>query len=97
MDVELTHGNSEDIGEIVKTLTKEGCFNIFEWSDAPGSRYPWHTHPHNEVRWVVRGSILIGTENGDILLKPGDRLNVVANTKHWAKTDGGVSYICGSR
>ena len=97
MKVELKKGNSRDAGEVVKTLAKEGCFNIFEWSDAPGAEYSWHTHPANEVRWILRGSILIGTENGEFMLEAGDRLDVEADTRHRAKTDEGVTYVCASR
>lgn len=97
MNIEVTRGNEENYSEIVKILTGEGLFNIFKWSDPPGSRYPWHTHPHDEVRWVLEGSILIGIQNGEVILRAGDRLDVKANTKHWAKTDEGVSYVCGSK
>ena len=97
MPVDLKRGNSKNYDEVVRALTEEGCFNIFEWSDPPGSEYGWHTHPHNEVRWVLKGSILIGTDNGDVVLNPGDRLNVTANTRHWAKSDEGVTYICASQ
>lgn len=95
--MELKRGNSESYAEIVEILTREGHFNIFEWSDAPGAEYPWHTHPANEVRWILKGSILIGTETGEFILRAGDRLDVEADTRHWAKTDEGVTYVCASR
>ena len=94
MAVDLKNGNSVNCDEVVRILTQEGCVNIFEWSDPPGSEYGWHSHPHDEVRWVLKGSILIGTDDGDLLLNPGDRLNVAANTRHWAKSDNGVTHIC---
>ncbi|MFQ5432078.1 MAG: cupin domain-containing protein [Nitrospinota bacterium] len=97
MSVEVKRGNSKNYDEVVRTLNGEGCFNIFKWSDPPGSDYGWHTHPHDEVRWVLKGSILIGTDNGDVLLKAGDRLNVRADTRHWAKTVDGVTYVCASQ
>lgn len=97
MNVELKKGNSESYAEIVEILTQEGHFNIFEWSDAPGAEYSWHTHPANEVRWILKGSILIGTETGEFILRAGDRLDVEADTRHWAKTEEGVTYVCASR
>lgn len=97
MAVDLKKGNSTNYNEVAQTLKKEGCFNIFKWSDPPGSEYGWHTHPHDEVRWVLKGSILIGTENGDLLLSAGDRLNVKADTKHWAKSGEGVTYVCATQ
>ena len=97
MNVELKKGNSLDASEVKKILANTGWVNIFEWSDAPGAEYSWHTHPANEVRWVLRGSILIGTETGEFILRAGDRLDVEANTRHWAKTGEGVTYVCASR
>jgi len=61
-------------------------------------QHDWHTHPFDEVRWVLKGEITIGTEDEVITLKAGDRLNVPAGARHWAKVgDEGVVYICGSK
>ncbi len=42
-----------DESEIRQILEEEGCFNIFRWSDAASTLYSEHTHPHEEVRWVL--------------------------------------------
>jgi len=86
-----------DINEIKNLLEKEGYTNIFTWCDGAGSFYDWHIHPYQEVRWVYSGEIVMGTEDGEVVLKPGDRLDLPAGTKHWAKTDKGVCYVCGSK
>ncbi len=84
--------------ELIKNqLKKEGYKDIFSWSDSPNSFYDWHTHPYDEVRWVYSGEVIIGTEEGEFLLKPGDKMEIKPNTKHWAKSEKGVSYICGSK
>ncbi len=86
-----------DVEQIKNTLKKEGYSDIFTWCDGAGSFYDWHTHPYREVRWVYEGEIVIGTEEGEIVLKAGDRLDLPPKTKHWAKTEKGVCYVCGSK
>ncbi|NPB05145.1 MAG: cupin domain-containing protein [Aquificae bacterium] len=79
-------------------LRKEGYGNLYLWSDPPETFYDWHTHPFDEVRFVLDGEILIGTEEGEVLLRPGDLLVVPAGTRHWAKVGPkGVSYLCGTK
>jgi quercetin dioxygenase-like cupin family protein len=87
----------KDPEKIRKILKEEGYEDIFVWEDQKGSFYDWHTHPYEEVRWICKGEITIGTEHGEITLKAGDRLDLPAGTRHWAKTDTGVVYICGSK
>ncbi len=86
-----------DIQKIEEILKKEGYHSIFQWSDSPNTYYDWHTHPYQEVRWIISGSITIGTEDGEFNLKPGDVIFVSPGEKHWAKTDEGVTYICASK
>lgn len=82
---------------IMEELRKEGYKNLYTWCDPPGAFYDWHTHPEDEIRVVYKGSIVIGTEEGTFELKEGDRLEIKAGTRHWAKTQEGVCYVCGSR
>ncbi|WP_457679844.1 cupin domain-containing protein [Thermovibrio sp.] len=87
-----------DEGEVFKRLTEEGFKNLYAWEDPPGAFYDWHAHPFEEVRWVLRGSIKIGTEDGVVELFPGDKLIVPKGSRHWAKVgEEGVVYVCGSR
>mgnify|MGYP001627120440 CR=1 FL=1 len=80
--------------QILKEL---GYRNIYAWQDPPGTYYDWHTHPEDEVRFILEGSITIGTEEGVYHLRAGDMLEVKAGTRHWARTEEGVRYLCGSR
>ncbi len=93
----LHHTGKTSIEEIVKQLESEGYSNIFTWCDEAGSFYDWHTHPYQEVRWVYKGEILMGTEEGEVILRAGDRLDLPAGTRHWARTETGVCYVCGSK
>lgn len=78
-------------------LQKMGYKNIYKWCDPAGTYYDWHYHYEDEVRFVISGEITIGTEERTYHLKEGDILEVPAKTKHWAKTETGVCYLCGSK
>ena len=93
--VEKTH--ITDPEQIEKILEARGYQSIFTWTDPAGTFYNWHTHPYEEVRWIVEGEITIGTEEGEIYLRPGDLLRIPSGTKHWARTEKGATYICASK
>ncbi|MRI58955.1 MAG: cupin domain-containing protein [Epsilonproteobacteria bacterium] len=80
-----------------KTLQEEGFFNIFTWHDRAGTKYPEHTHPHYEVRWIVDGVLVIEENGKRIELHPGDRMESLPNTPHSAYCPTDVTYVCGSR
>lgn len=78
-------------------LVREG-FWVSEWADLPGTVYPVHTPGVIEARWVVRGQLRIGLENGEeITLHAGDRLDLDPDTPYWADVDGEqpVMYLIG--
>ena len=97
MEVKVEKTGITDIGKIEKILKDKGYNSIFTWKDGKGTFYNWHTHNYEEVRWVIDGSIIIGTEEGEFTLKAGDVMYIKPKTKHWAKTDTGVTYVCGSK
>jgi len=82
---------------IVEILKKEGCFNIFKWRDSAGTRYAEHSHPYDEVRWVLSGTLEITESGKTIRLEPGDKLCSEAGVAHTAFVPEDVVYICGSK
>jgi quercetin dioxygenase-like cupin family protein len=87
-----------DREEAEKFLKGNGYGNIYIWRDPPGAFYDWHTHPFDEVRFILKGEISIETEEGVFHLKAGDLMEVPAGTKHRAKVgDEGVEYLCASK
>ncbi len=93
----VIHTDVTDESKIYETLRKEGFFNIFTWHDAKDTRYPVHTHPHYEVRWVIEGTLVIIEDGQELQLHPGDRLESLPHTPHAAYTPTGVTYVCASR
>ena len=101
--MQITRWNKEtapSLEALRGALTGEGL-SVSEWSDPSGTVYPVHTHEFPEVRVVVRGKLRIGLpESGEeILLGPGDRLDLPANVPHWADVGGNgpVVYLSASK
>ncbi len=99
----LTRWNKEtppSLEALRSALTGEGLA-ISEWTDPAGTVYPVHAHEYAEVRVVVHGRLRIGLpETGEeFVLTPGDRLDLPANTPHWADVNGTgpVVYLSGSK
>ncbi len=54
------------------------------WSNAPGATYGWHSHDYHKVLYCVSGTIVFHLRDGDVALRPGDRLDVPPGTEHAA-------------
>jgi quercetin dioxygenase-like cupin family protein len=63
------------------------------WSNGPGDEYGWHEHPYHKVVYCQFGSIRFQTQDDDIDLQPGDRLEIEPETEH-AATVGGNGCVC---
>ncbi len=63
------------------------------WSNGPHERYGWHRHDYHKVLVCAAGSIVFHTREGDVELRPGDRLDVEPGTDH-AATVGADGVEC---
>lgn len=81
-------------GDVEEMLRSEGLVPR-RWSNAPGDRYGWHRHGYHKVLYCTSGSIAFHTrEQGDLLLGPGDRLDIEPGTDHAATVgSGGVECV----
>jgi quercetin dioxygenase-like cupin family protein len=100
--MQLTRWNKEtapSLETLRSALTGEGLI-VTDWTDPAGTVYPVHAHDYAEVRVVVRGLLRVGLpETGEeFILGPGDRLDLPANSPHWADVSGHgpVVYLSGS-
>ncbi len=73
--------------ELRSLLRKEGL-ECDLYSDPPGTKYGRHKHPFDDFIVIVSGQMKLGTDAYEWTLKPGDRLNLPANTMHWAEMVG---------
>ena len=62
----------------------EGCGPPRTWSNGAGDRYGSHDHGFHKVLFCLEGSIVFHTDEGDIALRRGDRLDLPPGTTHAA-------------
>lgn len=58
------------------------------YADSPGTKYGRHKHPFDDFIVIVSGKMKIITDTQEWTLKPGDRLDLPANTSHAAVVVG---------
>lgn len=70
--------------ELKASLRSEGL-EPRAWGNGPGDRYGWHEHAYHKVLYCVEGAITFHThQDGDLVLGPGDRLEIPPGTEHAA-------------
>ena len=86
------------INKIRARLEQEGL-SPYRFEMVPGDQYGDHSHPEAEIRWVVSGRMRILVNHEEIILEPGDRLDLAANVVHSANVFGEevVVTLCASR
>ena len=90
MELRITRWNGKGSPEqtrLVDSMKGEGLVPYIE-DDQPGHKYEPHIHPNDEVLVVVSGEITFGVGDESWVLRAGDRLDLPANTSHWAETIG---------
>jgi quercetin dioxygenase-like cupin family protein len=82
--------------------TKEQIYMIFQAEDLnpedeflpSGADIENHRHPYDEVRMVVSGEILFNIAGNQMLIRPGDRLEIPSNTRHSLKVEADDGCLC---
>jgi mannose-6-phosphate isomerase-like protein (cupin superfamily) len=90
-----------DINALLLPHPPRTNFNIFQVDGSYNLRvariagqYPWHLHPTHDEAWVVlKGSVTIQTEAGQLLLKAGDAVRIPAGTRHSPTTSEADSTV----
>jgi mannose-6-phosphate isomerase-like protein (cupin superfamily) len=73
--------------ELKRMLESEGLESEL-YSDRPGVKYGRHKHDFDDFVVIVEGVMKISTDEHEWTLRPGDRLNIPANTHHRAEVMG---------
>ena len=73
--------------ELRMRLQSEG-YSVFQWSDAPGTRYGPHAHAEDQSHWILRGQLELRVGHETYTLRAGDRDFLPANTIHSAFVPG---------
>lgn len=58
------------------------------------SKVTEHRHPFDEVRMVVAGELFINVSGNQMLLRPGDRIEIPSNTRHETHARGNSDCVC---
>lgn len=87
-----------DAADLRRRLQSEG-YSAFQWSDAPGTTYPPHSHPEDQSHWILSGQLELRVGNDTYTLRAGDRDYLPANTTHSAFVPGveAVTYLIGAK
>ena len=87
-----------DPAELKGRLLSEG-YSVFQWSDAPGTKYGPHAHAEDQSHWIVSGELELSVGHETYTLRAGDRDFLAANTIHSASVRGSsaVVYFIGSK
>lgn len=72
----------------LKTMLREEGLQCELYSDPPRMKYGRHKHNFDDFLVIVAGKMKIGTDAGAWIMNPGDRLDLPANTVHWAEVVG---------
>jgi mannose-6-phosphate isomerase-like protein (cupin superfamily) len=81
--VTLTRGSATR-AEAMAAFAAEGCSAPRFWSNGPGDAYAAHEHGQRKVLFCLAGSIVFETDDGDVAMHAGDRLDVPARARHAA-------------
>jgi quercetin dioxygenase-like cupin family protein len=85
--VHIAKSKKPTVEELTDILKREGLVCEL-YSDKPGTKYGRHKHDFDDFIVIVRGRMKLGTEQGEWILKPGDRIDLPRNTVHWAEMLG---------
>ena len=84
--------------ELKDQLRAEG-YSVFQWSDAPGTKYGPHAHAEDQSHWILSGELELRVGPETYKLRAGDRDFLPANTIHTAFVPGDepVVYLIGTK
>ena len=87
-----------DAGQLRQRLQSEG-YSVFQWTDAPGTRYGPHAHAEDQSHWIISGALELRVGHESYTLRAGDRDFLSANTLHSAfvPDDEPVVYLIGAK
>ena len=101
MNIEVERWSEESLPHAseLKGLLQEEGYSVFEWTDAPGTKYGPHSHPEDQSHWILSGVLELRVGHETYTLRAGDRDYLPANTMHSASVPGDepVTYLIGAK
>jgi len=82
----------------IQTLEKEGWSSVYEWSEAPGTEYPEHSHQVHTAIIITEGSMSISMNGETKELQVGDRIEIPPHSVHSVVVgSAGCQFVVGER
>jgi mannose-6-phosphate isomerase-like protein (cupin superfamily) len=99
MQIERWSESSLPDVEVLKTRLRDEGFSVFQWVDAPGTKYGPHAHAEDQSHWILSGELELRVGHEIYTLRAGDRDFLPANTMHSAFVPGNepVTYLIGAK
>ena len=99
MHIERWSDSSSPDPEALKTRLRDEGYSVFQWSDAPGTKYGPHAHAEDQSHWILSGELVLRVGHETYTLRAGDRDFLPANTMHSAFVPGNESvvYLIGAK
>ena len=71
-------------------------FAIRRFTLAPGATVPKHTNDVEHEQYVLAGEYVVGIDDEEYRVEPGDSLLIPAGTVHWYRNEGEVpgAFLC---
>jgi len=88
MDVSRIMDPKKATVEALKAMLERQGLACEVVTDPPGTSYGMHKHEFDDFVVIASGKMKLGTENHVWTLEPGDRIDIPANTPHWAEVIG---------
>jgi AraC-like protein len=79
----MTSGTAS-LADANAAFAAEGCTSPRTWGNGAGDTYGRHDHAYHKVVFCLSGSIVFHTDDGDLELTEGDRLDLEPRTAHAA-------------
>jgi quercetin dioxygenase-like cupin family protein len=82
-----------DKSQMLMMFETEGLEPVEEVLEA-GQTIPDHRHPFDEIRMVATGQLMLDIAGNQMLLRPGDKVVIPANTRHSKRAEGTEECVC---
>ena len=99
MQIERWSESALPDAEALKGVLAEEGYTVFQWNDAPGTKYGPHAHAEDQSHWILSGELELRVGHEVYTLRAGDRDFLPANTMHSAFVPGdqAVTYLIGAK
>jgi quercetin dioxygenase-like cupin family protein len=86
--VERWNQDGKPVAKVLRQVLQSEGYDVMEWTDAPGTVYPPHSHSEDQSHWIISGELELTVGEQEYKLGSGDRDFLPADTVHAAFVPG---------